>query len=183
MTTEKLVEYRETCNKRKLEKFMEHDSFAFQTWKRDKFKDDPRAFELIKNMLRRENEYRLGAEYLKEYQRSQLDVHKTDVTQKLQTRVVYDFMSEAAGIYDNEVEGIRFLRSASGNFDEKIEEIKECANYVKYTHFCVRGDLRVGMRVDLKNFPLIDPKTGGQQLLSEFLKPGKPLVIIASSYT
>jgi len=115
-----------------------HDSFEFQTYKRYKFKYDPRAFELIKRMLRRENEYRLGS-YIREYRSTEW---KATVTMKLQNRVVEEFMSEAKGIYENLEQGLKFLRAASGNFSEKIEELKECANYVKYTHFCVRGELR-----------------------------------------
>jgi len=107
------------------------------------------------------------------------------VTEIIQIRVVTEFLEEAiqGGIYGTESEGIRFLRAASGNFEHRIEEIKECANYVKYTHFCVRGPLRKGDHVNLSNFPLINCENEQEELLSSWLAPGKPLVIIASSYT
>jgi len=107
------------------------------------------------------------------------------VTEILQNRVVSEFLEEAAkgGIYGTESEGIRFLRSASGNFEHRIEEIKECANYVKYTHFCVRGPLRKGDYVDLSKFTMVNCENEQEELLSSWLAPGKPLVIIASSYT
>jgi len=182
LTTEKILEYRKKCDNKVVSE-KKHDSFAFQTWNRDKFKDDPRAFELIKKMLRRENEYRLGHYYLNEYKKSQEDKWKTHVTKVIQERAVTEFLNEAVGIYENVEEGLRFLRAASGNFAEKIEELKECANYVKFTHMCVRGELRHGMKVDLTKFSLIDPQTGKQDLLSDFLHPTKPLVIVAGSYT
>jgi len=181
LTLEKLMQLRAQAD----EDIIDHDSFAFQTWRKEKLKDDPVAFELIKKMLRQENDYRLGDYYLAEYKKSNVDNWKTEVTEILQRRVVDEFLEEAkaSGIYANQAEGIRFLRAASGNFEHRIEEIKECANYVKYTHFCVRGPLRRGDYVDLSKFPLINPADESQELLSDWLKPGKPLVIISSSYT
>jgi len=179
LTKEKIEEYRKTLEVKK----QPHDSFAFQTWRRDILKDDPRAFELVKEMLRKENEYRLSEFYLTEYKKSQADTWKTQVTEDIQNRVVTEFIERAQGIFDTQEHGIRFLRAASGNFDDRIEELKECANYVKYTHFCVRGELRPGDKLDLATFPLIDPETGKSELLSDWLVPNKPLVIIASSYT
>jgi len=141
------------------------------------------AFELIKDMLRRENEHRLSEYYLNEYKKSQADTWKTEVTEIIQNRVVSEFQERAKGIYDTQEHGIRFLRAASGNFSDRIEEIKECANYVKFTHFCVRGDMRPGDKLDLTKFPLLDPETGKEELLSDWLLPDKPLVIVSSSYT
>jgi len=181
LTLEKILEYRKRADEER--KSRDHDSFSFQTWRKEQFKDDSRAFELIKKMLRKENEYRLGDYYLAEYKKSNRDNWKTEVTEILQTRVVNEFKEEAVGIYSTTAEGIKFLRAASGNYEHRIEEIKECANYVKYTHFCVRGPLRVGDYVDLTNFPLINPETEKEELLSDWLEPGKPLVIISSSYT
>jgi len=142
-------------------------------------------FRINKKMLRKENEYRLGDFYLAEYEKSQKDGWKTKVTEDLQVRVVEEHQAEArdAGIYDNTADGIKFLRAASGNYAHRIEEIKECANYVKYTHFCVRGPLKPGDYVDLNNFTLIHPDTEKEESLSSWKEPGKPLVIISSSYT
>jgi len=178
LTPEKIIEWRNTPKRK-----AEHDAFAFQTYKRYKFKDDPRALNLIKKMLRRENEYRLGQYFLNEYKQDQSPHWKAKVTVKLQEKVVKDFMNEASGFYENIDQGIKFLRAASGNFSEKIEELKECANYIKFTHFCVRGELRPEMKIDLSKFPLIDPMTGKNEFLSDWLVPDRPLVIIASSYT
>jgi len=156
-----------------------------KTWRKDVLKDDPRAFELIKKMLRKENEYRLCDYYLDEYKKSQDDEWKSDVTELIQQRVADEHLAEAEaeGIYSNRADGISFLRAASGNYEDRIEEIKECANYVQYTHFCVRGPLRNGHHVNLEEFPLIDPITMKEEKLSDYLIPGKPLVIISSSYT
>jgi len=118
-------------------------------------------------MLRKENEYRLGDTYLVEYAKSQKDGWKTKVTEDLQVRVVEEHQEEArnAGVYDNTRDGIKFLRAASGNYAHRIEEIKECANYVKYTHFCVRGPLKPGDYVDLTTFPLIHPDTEKRRIV------------------
>lgn len=179
LTTEKIEEFRKRADEEKID----HDSFSFQTWRKKELKDDPRAFELIKKMLRKENEYRLGDFYLAEYKKSNADTWKTEVTEIIQQRVVDEHLSEAQGIYSNQSEGIKFLRAASGNYAHRIEEIKECANYVKYTHFCVRGPLRKGDYVDLDNFVVVNPDTYAEEKLSSWVQPGKPLVIIASSYT
>jgi hypothetical protein len=47
----------------------------------------------------------------------------------------------------------------------------------------VRGPLRRGDYVDLTKFTVINPEDESDELLSDWLKPGKPLVIISSSYT
>jgi hypothetical protein len=179
LTPEKIAQFRKRADEEKID----HDSFSFQTWRKKELKDDPRAFELIKKMLRKENEYRLSEYYLNEYKKSGTDHWKTEVTEIIQQRVVDEHINEAQGIYSNQDEGIKFLRAASGNFAHKIEEIKECANYVKYTHFCVRGPLRKGDYVDLDNFTLVNPENLAEEKLSTWSQPGKPLVIIASSYT
>jgi len=183
LTEQKILDYKKRADE-EIKKRV-HDSFSFQEWRKEELKDDPVAFELIKKMLRKENEYRLGDTYLVEYAKSQKDGWKTKVTEDLQVRVVEEHQEEArnAGVYDNTRDGIKFLRAASGNYAHRIEEIKECANYVKYTHFCVRGPLKPGDYVDLTTFPLIHPDTEKEELLSSWKEPGKPLVIIASSYT
>jgi len=106
------------------------------------------------------------------------------VTILIQQRVVTEFVERAsiAGIYDSVDTGIDFLRGAVGNFPEHLEELKECANYVKYTQFCVRGNLRVGDFIDGKKFPLYDPHSLNKEYLSDYIKD-KPLAIVASSYT
>jgi len=106
------------------------------------------------------------------------------VTVALQERVVHEFMARAtsAGIYETVESGIDFLRGAVGNFPDHLEELKGCANYVKYTQLCVRGNLRPGDIIDGTQFPLYDPHTLKKEYLSDFISH-KPLVIISSSYT
>jgi hypothetical protein len=79
---------------------------------------------------------------------------------------------------------LNFLRAAVGNFGDKhLAELMECANYVKYTQVCVRGPLRVGDKVDCTKIPLYHPDTNAKELLSDWIKDDKPLVILGSSYT
>jgi len=178
LTSDKLESYRRSVQKEPV------DAYAFHTWKKAELKDNEKAFDLIKEMLRLENSYRLGEEYQTEYKKSQDDEWKTQVTVDIQARVVNEFMDRAQGIYETLDEGLNFLRAAVGNFGEDhLHELMECANYVKYTQVCVRGDLRLGDKVDLTQFPLIDPHTLKQELLSDWMKDNKPLVILASSYT
>jgi hypothetical protein len=54
---------------------------------------------------------------------------------------------------------VSFLRAAVGNFPEHLEELMECANYVRFTQFCKRGELRVGDQPNL-DIPLFHPDTG-----------------------
>jgi hypothetical protein len=139
---------------------------------------------LIKDMLRTENEYRLSKEYLDEYSKSQTDNWKISVTVAIQNRVVRDFMErgKATGLFDSLDTGMDFLRAAVGNFPDHIEELKQCANYVRLTAFCVRGNLRVGDRIDGGEFPIYNPYTLEKEYLSDWLRQ-KPLLIFASSYT
>jgi len=131
-----------------------------------------------------ENSFRLGEEYQNEYKKSQDDAHKTKVTVDIQNRVVTQFMPQATGIYATLDEGINFLRAAVGNFGEShLQELMDCANYVKYTQVCVRGPLRLGDFIDLSTIPLFHPETFKQELLSDWIRSEKPLVILASSYT
>lgn len=176
LTTEKVRKYREAV-------WSDHDSFAFHTWNKDKLEHSKEALELVKRMLRQENEYRLGEEYQIRYASSQGDDDKTAVTQAIQERVVQEFQAEAEGIYANLNEGINFLRAAVGNFPAHLEELMECANYVRFTQLCKRGPLRVGDKPDISGLPLFHPQTGAKELLSDWLHPTKPLVILASSYT
>jgi len=147
-------------------------------------RSDERALELVKDMLRLENKYRLSNEYLSEYAKSQSDSWKTAVTVAIQQRTVHEVMDRGKeiGAYDSIESGIDFLRGAVGNYPEHLEELKQCANYVKYTQLCVRGGLRVGDTIDGTKFPLYEPFTLNKEYLSDYLKE-KPLVIVASSYT
>lgn len=63
-------------------------------------------------------------------------------------------MHEADGCYTDIPSGLSFLRSAAGNFPEELPTLMECANYVKYTQCCRRGDLRIGDIVDTQSLPL-----------------------------
>jgi len=162
-----------------------YDPYSFHRSKNiEMIRDNTQAFELIKDMLRLENKFRLSKEYLNEYAKSQEDSWKTAVTAVIQVRVADEFIerAKAAQIYDSVESGIDFLLGAVGNFPEHLEELKSCANYVKYTQVCVRGGLREGDHIDGTKFPLYDPETLKKEHLSDYIKE-KPLVIIASSYT
>lgn len=178
LSPEKLEKYRASVREPR------HDAYAFHTWEKQRLQNDPRALEIIKSMLRTENSYRLGEEYQTQYKKRQDDEWKTKITVEIQTRVVNEFQDKAVGIYSGVDEGLNFLRAAVGNFGEDhLEELMDCANYVKYTQSCKRGPLRAGDIVDCTKIPLFHPVTGKQELLSEWLVDDKPLVIIASSYT
>jgi len=159
-----------------------YDPFAFhKSSEHEKIKDDPVALELIKTMLRLENKYRLSKEYLSKYAQSQKDNWKTMVTEELQQRVVLENMDQAKGYFTDIKSGIDFLRGAVGNFPHRLEELMACANYVRFTQECKRGDLRVGDVIEGK-IPLMDPATARKEMLSDFFSE-KPLVIISSSST
>jgi len=163
-----------------------HDSFQFHKSKNyERLRKNPIALELIKDMLRLENKFRLSEEYLSQYAESQKDSWKTHVTDLIQKRVVHHFLSRAeeTGIYTDVESGLDFLHGAVGTFPEHLSELMECANYVKYTQGCKRGHLRVGDYVDGSKFPLYDPLTMKKELLSDYYSPERPTVIIASSYT
>jgi len=165
---------------------MDSDCYAYRKSKNtDKCKENiDVSLPLIKDMLRLENKYRLSQEYLDEYGKSQTDNWKIAVTVAIQNRVVNECMErgKSTGFFDDLDSGIDFLRSAVGNFPEHVEELKECANYVRYTSFCVRGELRVGNVIDGNEFPIYDPYTLEKECLKDWLKD-RPLLIFASSYT
>jgi len=177
---EKLEKYKNSARN----KGRDFDPYAFHTWHKEEVENSEEAFDLIKEMLRTENSYRLGEYYQAEYKKSQADDWKTKVTVEIQERVVNEFMAKANGIYKDLSGGLNFLRAAVGNFGEKhLAELMECANYVKYTQVCIRGELRVGDKVDCTKIPLYHPETGAKELLSDWIKDDKPLVILGSSYT
>lgn len=66
LTPEKARQYREAV-------WNEQDSFAFHTWNKSKLEHSKEALELVKRMLRQENEYRLGEEYQILYAKAQDD--------------------------------------------------------------------------------------------------------------
>jgi hypothetical protein len=107
---------------------------------------DVEALELTKRMLRYENGLRLSPETVAEYAKSQRDSHKSIVTQQLQEKVVTHFMNDpvAPRFFTTMKGGLSFLRGHAGNFPSHYEELKECAQYVRYTADCVAGPLRVG---------------------------------------
>jgi hypothetical protein len=180
LSFEKLQNYKNTART----KGLDFDPYAFHTWHKEELQNSEDALNLVKEMLRQENSYRLGEHYQAEYKKSQSDDHKTKVTVEIQERVVNEFMVQANGIYKDLNEGLNFLRAAVGNFGEKhLADLMECANYVKYTQVCVRGPLRVGDKVDCTQIPLYHPVTGAKELLSDWIKDDKPLVILGSSYT
>jgi hypothetical protein len=168
-----------------------YDPFGFQTcnYKTYAFDDDEKRIqsplELVKAMLVLENDLRLSGETIAEYAKSQSSPWKTKVTQELQERVVLHFMP-VSKFYKDLNEGLMFLRSAVGNFPNQLEELMECANYVKYTQHCVRGTLQVGDRVGGKipsDLPVYDLSTLAEKTLGELLSQEKPNVIVSSSYT
>eukprot|EP01129_Flabellula_baltica_P014939 TRINITY_DN7324_c0_g1_i1.p1 TRINITY_DN7324_c0_g1~~TRINITY_DN7324_c0_g1_i1.p1 ORF type:complete len:246 (+),score=36.32 TRINITY_DN7324_c0_g1_i1:111-848(+) len=167
------------------------DSFQMQTFafKTYEFDDDEERIqdplELVKEMLRYENALRLSAETIREYEKSQDSDWKTVVTEGIQKNVVNSFMS-VSKFYKTEEEGIMFLRSAVGNFPDHIEELMECANYVKYTQFCVRGPLRVGDRLGEaipEDLGVYHIDTFDKHTLKDLLTDDVPNVILSSSYT
>lgn len=158
----------------------EYDAFSFS--KTCDYDNNDKALDLIKRMLRVENKYRLSEEYISQYAQHQEDEWKTSVTEAIQIRVITEFSGEADGYWTTVSEGLRFLRSAVGNFPGHLPELMECANYVRFTQNCRRGHLRVGDTIDI-DFPLYDPHTLEKEMLSAYLDSDKPLVVIASSYT
>jgi len=138
--------------------------------------------ELTKKMLRVENKYRLSKEYLAKYAESQKEGWKTLVTEEIQQRVVTEHLEEAKDYFIDIPSGVDFLRGAVGNFSNHVDELKDCANYVKYTQECKRGHLRVGDVID-GNISLLDPQTNARSMLREYFSQNKPLVIISSSST
>ncbi len=120
-------------------------SFAFHV-SHEGIDNDVEALELTKRMLRAENALRLSAETVARYAESQSDRHKAAVTQALQESVVRQFFADpvAKRFFGNMAEGLSFLRGHAGNFPSHYEELKACANYVRYTADCVPGELSVG---------------------------------------
>jgi len=108
--------------------------------------DDAAALDLTKRMLRYENELRLSDETVVRYAERQSDVWKTRVTQDVQVAVVTRFINDdvAKRFFATTEEGLSFLRGHCGNFPSHHEELKACANYVRYTADCVPGSLRAG---------------------------------------
>jgi len=186
LTDETIARYREKADKifSVINPEPNNDSFAFHKSKNYcHLKNDENALNLVKEMLRRENTFRLSKEYLDEYAKSQDDDWKTDVTERIQIQVVNEFLPKAGKYFTNVEDGIDFLRGAVGNFPEHVEELMECANYVKYTQCCVRGDLVVGDVVDGSKIPIYNPYTLEKEYLSDYFSATKPTVIIGSSYT
>eukprot|EP01125_Pyxidicula_operculata_P004652 TRINITY_DN174_c0_g1_i1.p1 TRINITY_DN174_c0_g1~~TRINITY_DN174_c0_g1_i1.p1 ORF type:complete len:259 (+),score=33.47 TRINITY_DN174_c0_g1_i1:54-779(+) len=162
------------------------DSYAFHRSQNfSRITNDMNALEFVKKMLKTENDFRLSKEYLDEYAKQQNSDWKLSVTEQIQQRVSNMYLEEAKsrGYYDSITSGVDFLRGAVGNFPSHINELMECANYIKYTQFCVRGNLRVGDYVDGNSINLYDPFTLEPHKFSEYYSDKKPTVIIASSYT
>jgi len=141
------------------------------------------ALTIIKEMLCRENSYRLGQEYQAEYAKSEDNDWISSVTERLQSRVVTEFMEKGKSIFTTLEEGLSFLRGAVGNFPDHLEELKSCANYVRFTQNCRRGHLKVGDIVDGSDILLYHPGNLTSRPFSSYLQSSRPLVVIASSYT
>jgi hypothetical protein len=108
---------------------------------------DDTAFQLTKDMLVLENKERLSAAVIKEYELANGDTDATsEVVERLQRRVVSAFLPRGrrGGYFHTIEQGILFLRGHVGNFPHRHEELKECANYVRYTAEMKAGDLRAG---------------------------------------
>jgi len=147
------------------------------------------AFTLIQDMLKTENKYRLSQEYQVEYAKEDDSEWKSDVTERIQARVINEFLPDPRSkkLFTNMEDGIDFLRGAVGTFPEHLETLKSCANYVRFTQNCRRGSLNVGDTIDGKGIPLVDPYSLEQTSLSDYVNrstsTARPLVLIASSYT
>ena len=84
--------------------------------------------------------------------------------------------------------GLSFLRGHAGNFPSHYDELKECAQYVKYTANCVVGSLCIGDTIAkerLERVRLVDPKTRAHCSLADVVARDntRPLCIVGSSYT
>lgn len=112
--------------------------------------DDAEALDLTKRMLRAENALRLAPETVARYAESQSDRHKSSVTLAVQESVVRQFFADpvAKRFFSDMAAGLSFLRGHAGNFPSHYEELKACANYVRYTADCVPGELVVGDVID-----------------------------------
>jgi len=162
-----------------------YDAFGFHSTPAQ-FADPREALQLVKDMLCVENKYRLGQEYQDEYAKSEDSEWISSVTQMIQERVVREFTGRGSPKYWSSMDdGISFLRAAVGNFPESLEELKTCANYVRFTQCCRRGDLRVGDKLDCSDIPLYNPHNLSEMkpLSAYFDTPNRPLGLIASSYT
>jgi len=169
----------------------DYDGYGFHVSKCHFENKDHRneAFALIQDMLKVENKYRLSQEYQDEYAKEDGSDWKSDVTEKIQARVINEFYADPRSkkLFTTMDEGIDFLRGAVGTFPEHLDTLKSCANYVRFTQNCRRGNLKVADTVDGKGIPLVDPFSLDQTSLSDYVNrstsTARPLVLIASSYT
>lgn len=109
--------------------------------------EDERAFQLTKDMLMAENTERLSEKVIKEYEAAHGDAQAgSEVVERLQRRIVSAFLSRgrSGGYFHTVADGLLFLRGHVGNFPGRHEELKACANYVRYTAEMRAGDLRAG---------------------------------------
>lgn len=93
-------------------------------------------YDLVLDMLKRENELRLSPETQELYSRFDDSLNKAIVTENLQKQVAEEFG------WDNLENGVIFLRSALSMFPDD-ETLINSANYLKY-NICKNGDLHVG---------------------------------------
>jgi hypothetical protein len=128
-------------------------------------------------MLARENEMRLSPDTQVLYAQAELsaDTDWMEVTEQLQERLVREFGYESPGDIRK---ALNALRGARGDYPDDLE-IVQLANYMKFNR-ARRGDLECEM--DAPNVPLVAMNSNLVHL-HDFVQPGRPLVVVAGSYS
>jgi hypothetical protein len=134
--------------------------------------------DMLKDMLRRENELRLSEETQQKYREAERksETDWMEVTIELQRQVVREF-----GIKDID-RGVHAIQSAYSRYGAEDEDFFNIPLYVRYNR-ARQGDLKEGgpAHNTPKLFHMDDPtKTSN---LFDFAKPGAPLVVLAGSYS
>jgi hypothetical protein len=134
--------------------------------------------ELLKNMLRRENELRLSEETQKKYMEAEKksETDWMEVTIELQRQVVREF-----GIKDID-RGVHAIQSAFSRYGHEDKDFFEIPLYVRLNR-ARQGDLNEGEPAhDIPKLFHVDNPSKTCNLF-DFMNPGRPLVVIAGSYT
>lgn len=138
----------------------------FQSVPTEMRKEDLPDRETLKSMLQRENELRLCDDVQEQYRVSECP---TKVTEAVQRRVVEEF-----GYKD-----LHILRSAISLYKDD-PEISQIPHYVRFNR-SRQGNLKVGDKIPNPRLVSLD---GCKDLqLSQFHQAGRPLILVAGSYT
>jgi hypothetical protein len=134
--------------------------------------------DLLKDMLRRENELRLSEETQRKYQEAERksETDWMEVTIELQRQVVREF-----GIKDIE-RGVHAIQSAYSRYGSTDKDFFDIPLYVRHNR-ARQGDLVEGEPAanTTKLFHMDEPSKTSN--LFDFAKPGAPLVVLAGSYS